>query len=125
MILQCAIIFAFLAFGELIVWLTGVPIPSSIIGMVALAAALKFNLIQLHWVQEAAEFLVRNLGFFFVPAGVGVMRCFDIISQEWGAIVTATVVSTFIIIAVTGWAHQLCRGMLVKRSKCHGRVSTK
>ncbi|MDE7142313.1 MAG: CidA/LrgA family protein, partial [Muribaculaceae bacterium] len=87
MILQCAVIFAFLALGELVVWLTGVPVPSSIIGMVALAAALKLRLVRLMWVDKVADFLVRNLGFFFVPAGVGVMRCFDIISKEWGAIV--------------------------------------
>lgn len=125
MILQCAVIFAFLAFGELVVWLTGVPVPSSIIGMVALAAALKLRWVRLIWVDKVADFLVRNLGFFFVPAGVGVMRCFDIISEEWGAIVTATVVSTFIIIAVTGWTHQLCRRLMSKRNKGNGVVLTK
>lgn len=109
MILQCAVLFVFLAFGELIVWLTGVPVPSSIIGMISLAIALKTGIIRLMWVDKAADFLVRNLGFFFVPAGVGVMRCFDIISAEWIPIVTATVVSTFIIIAVTGQTHQISR----------------
>lgn len=122
MILQCAVIFAFLALGELVVWLTGVPVPSSIIGMIALAAALKLKLVRLIWVDKVADFLVRNLGFFFVPAGVGVMRCLDIISREWGAIVTATVVSTFVIIAVTGWTHQACRRVLAKRNKNNGVV---
>ena len=115
MILQCAVIFAFLAFGELVVWLTGVPVPSSIIGMVSLAAALRLRWVRLMWVDKVADFLVRNLGFFFVPAGVGVMRCFVIISREWVAIVAATIVSTFIIIAVTGWTHQLARRAMAKR----------
>lgn len=115
MILQCAVLFAFLALGELIVWLTGVPVPSSIIGMVSLAIALKLRWIRLMWVDKAADFLVRNLGFFFVPAGVGVMRCFGIISSEWVPIVVATVVSTFIIIAVTGQTHQACRRYFSQR----------
>lgn len=115
MILQCAVIFAFLAFGELVVWLTGIPVPSSIIGMISLAIALKIKLIRPMWVDGAADFLVRNLGFFFVPAGVGVMRCFGIISQEWLPIVAATVVSTFIIIAITGWVHQLTRRYFATR----------
>ena len=115
MILQCAVIFAVLAFGELVVWLTGVPVPSSIIGMVSLAAALRLRWVRLMWVDKVADFLVRNLGFFFVPAGVGVMRCFGIISREWVAIVAATIVSTFIIIAVTGWTHQLARRAMAKR----------
>lgn len=109
MILQCAFLFLFLALGELIVWLTGVPLPSSIIGMLLLTSALKFRLVRLEWVELISDFLVRNLGFFFVPAGVGVMRCLGLISEQWLPIVGASVVSTFAIIVVTGWIHQLMR----------------
>lgn len=109
MIFQCAILFLFLAIGELIVWITGVSIPSSIIGMLLLTAALKFRIVKLEWVSAISDFLVNNLGFFFVPAGVGVMCCFGLISKQWLPIVVASVVSTFVIIAVTGWIHQLMR----------------
>ncbi len=109
MILQCAVLFAFLAVGELIVWLTGIPIPSSIIGMLLLAGALKLHIVRLMWVDRVADFLVRNLGFFFVPAGVGLMKCLGLLTDQWFPIVGATVVSTFVVIAVTGWAHQLTR----------------
>lgn len=116
MILQCAVLFAFLAIGELIVYLTGIPIPSSIIGMLLLAAALRLRLIRLMWVDKVADFLVKNLGFFFVPAGVGLMCCLDIIADQWLPIVGATVISTFIIIATTGWVHQI-----VRRTLSHSR----
>ena len=101
--------FLFLALGELIVWLTGTPVPSSIIGMLLLAAALKVGAVKLSQVDKFADFLVRNIGFFFVPAGVGLMRCYGIIDDQWLPIVGATVGSTAIIIAVTGWTHQLTR----------------
>ena len=39
------------------------------------AAALKFRIIRTFWVDKIADFFVKNLGFFFVPAGVGIMRC--------------------------------------------------
>lgn len=120
MILQCAVLFAFLALGELTVWLTGVPVPSSIIGMLFLAASLKAGWVRLESVDKVADFLVRNLGFFFVPAGVGVMRCFGIIRNQWIPIVGATIISTFIIIAVTGWIHQLIRRSL-SRNHSQGR----
>jgi holin-like protein len=74
MILECCVLFVFLAIGELIVWLTGIPIPSSIIGMLLLTAALQFKIVKLRWVQRVSDFLVNNLGFFFVPAGVGLTR---------------------------------------------------
>lgn len=116
MLIQVAVIFFFLAIGELIVWLTAVPIPSSIIGMILLAASLQSGWLKLHHVEGFASFLTRNLGFFFVPAGVGVMRCFGLISQQWVPIVFASVISTFIIIFITGWVHQLCRRQLSKRT---------
>ena len=109
MILQLGLIFACLAIGEVIVAVTGVPVPSSIIGMLLLAAALKMRIIRLMWVDKVADFLVKNLGFFFVPAGVGVMRCLGLLRDQWMPIVAATIVSTFIIIAVTGWIHQMVR----------------
>lgn len=122
LIMQCAVLFGFLAAGELIVWLTSVPVPSSIIGMILLAASLQSGRLRLSQVETFADFLTRNLGFFFVPAGVGIMRCLGLIADQWIPIVTATAVSTFIIIAVTGWTHQWSR-RTAKRMHRHDRIS--
>lgn len=118
LILQCAVLFGFLAAGELIVFLSGVPVPSSIIGMILLAASLESGRLKLHQVEQFADFLTRNLGFFFVPAGVGVMRCLGLIADQWLPIVASVIVSTFIIIAVTGWTHQWVR-RAAKRFRRH------
>lgn len=74
-ILQLAVIFAFLALGELVVWATGVAVPSSIIGMLLLTLSLRLGIVKLRQVEGVADFLVSNLGFFFVPAGVALMSC--------------------------------------------------
>lgn len=115
MILQCAVLFAFLAVGELVVWATGIPVPSSIIGMLLLTASLKMRLVRLLWVDRISDFLVRNLGFFFVPAGVGIMRCLGLVGDQWLPIVGASVISTALIIAVTGWVHQIVRRRTMSR----------
>ena len=52
MIRQCAILFGCLALGELIVFLTGIKLPSSIIGMLLLTLFLKLGWIKLHWCRE-------------------------------------------------------------------------
>lgn len=109
MVLQCAVLFAFLALGELVVHLTGVPVPASIIGMIALTAALKLGIIKEKWVSKIADFLVKNIGFFFVPAGVGLLQCLDIVRADLLTIIIATIVSTLLVIAVTGRVHQLAR----------------
>ncbi len=73
MIRQCAILFGCLALGELLVYLFHVPLPSSILGMLLLALFLKLKVIRLEWVQGLSDFLVANIGFFFVPPGVAIM----------------------------------------------------
>ena len=109
MIRQCSILFGCLALGELIVYLTGIKLPSSIIGMLLLTLFLQLGWIKLEWVQGLTNFLVANLGFFFVPSGVAVMRYFDVITAQFWPIVIATLVSTILVLVVTGWVHQLVR----------------
>lgn len=56
MIRQCAILFGCLALGELIVYLTGIKLPSSIIGMLLLTLFLKLGWIKLQWVRDCPTF---------------------------------------------------------------------
>lgn len=107
MIRQLAIIFGCLALGELVIYLTGIKLPSSIIGMLILTLLLKVKVIRIEWVKEISEFLVSNIGFFFVPPGVAIMLYFDIIKAEFWPIVISTVISTVLVLAVTGWVHQI------------------
>ena len=109
MIRQCSILFGCLALGELIVFLTEIKLPSSIIGMLLLTLFLKLGWIKLEWVQGLSNFLVANLGFFFVPPGVALMLDFDIIAAEFWPIVIATLISTILVLVTTGWVHQLVR----------------
>ena len=91
-ILQLAVLFLFLAIGELVVWLTDIPIPSSIIGMLLLTLSLQLKIIKLRHV-----------------AGVALLEYFDLIKGQWMAIVGASTISTLIVIGVTGWVHQIVR----------------
>ncbi|EGJ70782.1 LrgA family protein [Bacteroides coprosuis DSM 18011] len=109
MIRQCAILFGCLALGELVVYLTGIKLPSSIIGMLFLTLFLRLGWIKLHWVQGMSDFLVANLGFFFIPPGVALMCYLDIIQAQFWPIVIATLISTIVVLVITGWVHQLMR----------------
>ena len=109
---QLAIIIGCLAVGEFIVWLTGITIPSSILGMLLLTFLLKVKVINLEWVETISNFLVKNMGFFFVPPGVALMLYFDIIKAEIGSIVIATAISTIIVLVVTGWTHIVTRKII-------------
>ena len=116
MIRQLAILFGCLALGELIITLTHIPLPSSILGMLLLTLLLKLKVIRLELVRSISDFLVTNIGFFFVPPGVAIMLYFDIIKAQFVPIVTASVVSTVLVLAITGWVHQIY-GRTVKNEK--------
>jgi len=106
MVKQCTILFGCMALGELLVRITGLSLPGSIIGMLLLAAFLEMGWIKLEWVKEISDFLLSNLGFFFVPPGVAIMLYLDVIQKELLPIVMATVLSTILVLVVTGHMHQ-------------------
>ena len=110
---QLAIIIGCLAVGEFIVWLTGVCVPSSILGMLLLTALLKVGIVKLEWVETTSNFLVKNMGFFFVPPGVALMLYFDIIRAELLPIVVATI----LVLVTTGWVHVLTRKAIARARK--------
>ena len=109
MIRQCVIVFGCLAIGELIVAVSGIKLPASIIGMLLLTLLLKLGWVKVAWVKGISDFLVKNLPLFFVPPGVAVMLYLDVIEANFWAIVVASVGSTVIVLAFTGWTHQILR----------------
>ena len=84
--------------GEFISYFIDGFIPGSVIGML-LFLALVFKLIKPAKVKKISTVLTENMGLFFLPAGVGLMTSLGIITQYWAVIVTASVVSTILVIA--------------------------
>ncbi|MDE7378183.1 MAG: CidA/LrgA family protein [Paraprevotella sp.] len=109
MVKQCSILFGCLALGEFVVWLTGIKLPSSIVGMLLLTAFLQAGWIKLDRIKSLSDFLVSNLGFFFIPPGVALMLYFDVIAAEFWPIAISTVISTVLVLVVTGHVHQWVR----------------
>ena len=109
MVKQCTILFGCMALGELLVKITGVSLPGSIVGMLLLAAFLEMGWIKLEWVKQISDFLLSNLGFFFVPPGVALMHNFGTIAKDFWAIAIATLISTILVLLSTGWTHQIVR----------------
>ena len=109
MIKQCVIIFGCLATGELIVGVTKIELPASIIGMLLLTLLLKLGWVKVEWVKGISDFLVKNLPLFFVPPGVAVMLYLNVIEANFWSIMGASLGSTIIVLAFTGWTHQYLR----------------
>ncbi|WP_067147655.1 CidA/LrgA family protein [Pseudotamlana agarivorans] len=104
---QVVIILGCLLFGEVVVHLTGIKMPSSIIGMILLTVLLELGWIKLAWVSGLSHFLTKNMAFFFVPPGVAIMLYLDLIKASFWPIIVASTLGTIIVFACTGWTHQL------------------
>ena len=98
-----ALLLAFQLVGELVVRLTGLPIPGPVIGMV-----LCFGWLRWHHPREgapsvrAADGLVRYLPIMFVPTTVGIVAYGPQVAAQWFPAAVAsfgTWLVTFILVA--------------------------
>ena len=106
MIKGIAYIFCFLFLGESISSLLHIPVPGNVIGMILITMSLKFGLIKLDDVKAPAEFLVKNMALFFVPPGVGIILYFDMIKNDWLAVIVSLFAGTFSVLIVVGLLQQ-------------------
>ena len=92
--------------GEFISYFIDGFIPGSVIGMVLLFLALAFKKVKPEKVKRLSTVLTQSMGLFFVPAGVGLMNSFGIISEYWAVLLIASVVSTILVIASVALVQQ-------------------
>lgn len=93
--------------GEVVSKSLSLPIPGNIMGMIFLFIFLVTGIIKLEKIEDAAKFILGNLAFLFIPAGVGLMNYFGIISNYVAQILFIVVITTFIVMSCTGLAVQL------------------
>jgi len=102
MIQGFAILFLVLALSEAIVRWLSLPLPGSVLGMVLLLLLLRLGVVKVPQVRDAANLLLSNLALLFIPAGVGVMLYLDLVRENWLPISVSLVLSTFVVLLVTG-----------------------
>lgn len=107
---QCVLLWVLFWTGNQISLITGLPIPGTVWGMVLLFVLLLSGIIKLHYVQDAADLLLRHMLFFFIPIAVGLMNWGEVfynyglvlaVSLIMGAVIPFLVVGT-----VTQYIHR-------------------
>ena len=69
-------------------------------------AALLTGLLKLRQVQESADFLISIMPVLYVPICVRILEYWGVISQNAAAILSLTVLSTFLVFAVSALVTQ-------------------
>ncbi|MGN0375575.1 MAG: CidA/LrgA family protein, partial [Butyrivibrio sp.] len=88
--------------GELLNYIIPLPVPASIYGIVIMFLCLLFKIIPLDSVKDAGHFLVDIMPVMFIPPAVGVMEAWGLIKAQWIPYICITVISTIVVMGVSG-----------------------
>ena len=96
--------------GEVLHEILPLPIPANIYGIVLMLALLISGAVKLNQVKDAAHFLIEIMPLMFVPAAVGLMNSWELLSANWLAYLFITLLSTLIVLFVSGNLTQAVTG---------------
>ncbi|MBU3173486.1 CidA/LrgA family protein [Clostridium estertheticum] len=85
------------------------PIPGAVIGLILLFLGLQIGIVKLEMIEELCEFLLSNMSFFFIPAGVGLMTAFGVLKGKWIPFIIIVVLSTCLVWIVTAFVVKTLR----------------
>ena len=109
----CIILFvSFL--GELLHAMIPLPVPASVYGLILMLAALCTGILKLNQIKETAGFLVEIMPVMFIPAAVGLLDSRTSLMPIWFPVILITILSTVVVMAVTG---QVTQRMIQKEKK--------
>ncbi len=93
--------------GELLHYMIPLPIPASIYGMILLFAGLMTGWIRIDAVRDAGKFLIEIMPVMFIPAGVGLMASWGVLSPILVPAAVITVVTIITVMVAAGWSSQI------------------
>jgi len=117
---QVILILAFWLAGELIVRRTGLPIPGAIAGLFIVLALLMSKRLSLRSVRRGAQLFLAEMLLFFVPAVLALLDHPEFLGLLGLKIFTVILLSTIIVMIVTGGVIDLCyRWSIARKGHVH------
>ncbi len=111
---QIGIIFGICWLGTVAEQLLPFAFPASVIAMLLLLVCLLTGILKTEHIQEKSDFLLANMAFFFIPAGVNVINYLDILKQSWLPLAAICTITTVITFAATAFSIRLTMRLLHK-----------
>ena len=117
-ICQIAIIFTICWISQIVEAILPFPFPASVIGMVLLLILLLVRALKVDHIREKSDFLLSNMAFFFIPAGVSIINYFDILASNLIPLLVICLVTTVLVFGATALSIKLTL-RLMERGKRH------
>ncbi len=103
---QLAIILIISCLGEILAWLLPFPIPGALYGLVLMFTALCTKIIKFEKVESVGRFLIEIMPLMFTPPAVALITMWDVLKDVWPQLLFIVVITTFLVIFVTGHVAQ-------------------
>ena len=116
-LLQVGLIVAFWFLGEMLAHVTDVPVPGSVIGMVALLGLLASGTIQPSSMKRGSSFLLADMLLFFVPAVLAVLDHSEFLGLVGIKILAVILIGTVTVMSATALAVDLGYRMMLSLEK--------
>jgi len=101
MMYQIGILFGVCLLGQAISGFLPISFPGSVLSMIILFLLLFFRVIKVDHIRQKADFLLKNMSFFFIPAGIGILSSFDLIRSSILPLITVIIVTTILTFGAT------------------------
>jgi len=98
---QIGLLFGVCLLGQVISIFLPIPFPGTILSMIILFFLLFFHVIKVDHIQQKADFLLKNMSFFFIPAGIGILSSFELIRSSILPLLAIVIVTTILTFGAT------------------------
>ncbi len=122
---ESAIIFGITMIGEFLNELLPLPVPAGVYGLFLLLILLCTGILKLNDIEATGNFLLEIMPILFIPASVGLIESYDAMKEILVPLIVICLVSTLIVMGVTGKVSELMVAFLKKKgSKRAGEEKT-
>lgn len=102
-LIQLGLLFGVCIVGDLISALLPFVFPGSVVSMLLMLLLLLSRWMKESAIEESADFLLKNMTFFFIPFGVGILRYAPLIGAIWWQLLVVNAVSLLVCFAASSW----------------------
>ena len=118
---QIGIIFSICWLAQVVEYFLPFDFPATVIGMILLFICLLTGILKIEHIQEKSDFLLSNMAFFFIPAGVSMINYLDILKNNALQLVLICIITTIVTFFVTAYSvHFTMKLMNRKNTKSGG-----
>ena len=100
-IIELGIVFSLCLTGQLLSCCLPFAVPASVIGMLLLPLLLYTQIIKPHHIERNSNFLLKNMAFFFIPAGVSIINNYSFVANHVLPLLLVCFITLLLTFAVT------------------------